>query len=177
MGQVWAGLTLDRVSLLAAVLAAVALAAYYLLGERGLGSRDPFSLAAWSFGAAGVFWSLLLPWWTFPFDRLSGTVQVGSGGPPVMVGVLVAWVVVLGTVAPFGLVLLGLRLIGAPRTGLVGTAEPVMAGVIAWAVLGERLTPVQIVGAAVVMAGIVVAESARAPRSTAAAPVGEGQAP
>ena len=80
VGQVWAGLPLDRVGLLTAVLAAVALAAYYLLGERGLGSRDPVSLAAWSFGAAGVFWSLLLPWWTFPFDRLSGTVQVGPGG-------------------------------------------------------------------------------------------------
>jgi drug/metabolite transporter (DMT)-like permease len=177
VARVWAGLTLDGIGLITAALAAVSLAAYYMLGERGLGSRDPFSLATWSFGAAGLFWSLLLPWWTFPFDRLGGSVQVGGGGPHVVVGVLVGWVVVLGTVAPFGLVLVGLRLIGAARTGLVGTAEPVMAGLVAWVVLGERLAPVQLVGAAVVMAGIVVAESARAPRPSAAAPVAEGLAP
>jgi drug/metabolite transporter (DMT)-like permease len=177
VARVWAGLTLDGIGLLTAGLAAVSLATYYLLGERGLGSRDPFSLAAWSFGAAGLFWSLLLPWWTFPADRLGGSVQVGSDGPHVLVGVLVAWVIVLGTVAPFGLVLLGLRLIGAARTGLVGTVEPVLAGFIAWVVLGERLAPVQVLGAAVVMAGIVVAESARAPRPTAAAPVAAGLAP
>lgn len=177
VAQVWAGLTLDGLGLLTAGLAAVSLAAYYMLGEHGLGTRDPFSLAAWSFGAAGLFWSLLLPWWDFPMDRLAGSVQVGHGGPHVLIGVLVAWVVVLGTVAPFGLVLLGLRLIGAARTGLVGTAEPVMAGFIAWVVLGERLAPVQLVGGAVVMAGIIVAESARAPQPTAAPPVAEGLAP
>jgi drug/metabolite transporter (DMT)-like permease len=163
VARVWAGLTLDGIGLLAAGLAAVSLATYYLLGEQGLGSRDPFSLAAWSFGAAAVFWSVLLPWWSFPLDRLGGTVQVGPDGPEVLVGLLVAWVVVLGTVAPFGLVLLGLRLIGAARSGLVGTAEPVLAGLIAWAVLGERLESVQLLGAGVVMAGIVVAESARLP--------------
>lgn len=177
VARVWDGLTLDGLGLITAALAAVALAAYYLLGERGLGSRDPFSLATWSFGAAGLFWSLLLPWWTFPFDRLAGTVRIGDGGPHVLVGALVAWVVLLGTVAPFALVLLGLRLIGAARTGLVGTAEPVMAGFVAWLVLGEKLSAVQIAGAAVVMAGIIVAESARAPEPTAAAPVAEGLAP
>jgi drug/metabolite transporter (DMT)-like permease len=177
VARVWAGLTLDVIGLLTAAGAAVALAAYYMLGERGLGSRDPFSLATWSFGAAGLFWSLLLPWWSFPFDRLSGTVVVGHAGPHVLVGLLVAWVVLLGTVVPFGLVLMGLRLIGAARTGLVGTAEPVIAGLVAWFVLGERLSPVQLGGAAVVMAGILVAESARAPRLTAAAPVAEGLAP
>lgn len=169
VARVWAGLTLDGIGVLTAGLAAVSLAAYYLLGEHGLGSRDPFSLAAWSFGAAGAFWSLLLPWWTFPFERLASSTSIGSGGPHVPVGLLVAWVVVLGTVAPFSLVLVSLRLIGAARTGLLGTAEPVIAGLIAWVVLDERLTVVQLLGAAVVMSGILVAESARPPRRASAA--------
>ncbi|HET9657223.1 MAG TPA: EamA family transporter [Kineosporiaceae bacterium] len=177
VARVWAGLTLNGLALAAAIGAAVALAAYYLLGEQGLDRRDPISLAAWSFTAAGLFWSLLLPWWSFPFDRLTGTAQVGDGGPQVLIGLLVAWVVVLGTVAPFGLVLMGLHRIGAARTGLVGTAEPVVAGLVAWLVIGERLSTVQIAGAAVVMAGIVVAESARAPHPSATSPVPEGLAP
>jgi drug/metabolite transporter (DMT)-like permease len=76
--------------------------------------------------------------------------------------VLVSWVVVLGTVAPFGLVLAGLGRIGATRTGLVGTTEPPLAGVVAWSVLGETLSPAQVIGAVVVLAGIVLAETARA---------------
>jgi drug/metabolite transporter (DMT)-like permease len=165
VARVWAGLTLDGVGLLAASLAAVALAAYYLLGERGLGTRDAVSLAAWSFAAAGLFWSLLLPWWSFPFDRLGVAVPIGAGGPQVSIGALVVWVVLLGTVAPFGLALLGLQRIGATRVGLVGTAEPPLAGLVAWGVIGETLDAVQVVGAVVVLSGIVLAETARRPRA------------
>ena len=43
-----------------------------------------------------------------------------------------------------------------------------LAGVVAWLVLGETLSGVQVVGAAVVLSGIVLAETARAPH---AAPV------
>ncbi len=175
VARVWSGLTLDGIGLLAAGLAAVSLAAYYLLGERGLGSRDPFSLATWSFTAAALLWTVLLPWWRFPFGRLADSAQIAGLHLPV--GVLVGWVVLLGTVAPFGLVLTGLRLIGAARTGLLGTAEPVIAGLVAWLVLGERLTAIQVAGATIVMCGILLAESARQPHPSATAPVPEGLAP
>jgi drug/metabolite transporter (DMT)-like permease len=159
VARVWAGLTLDVGGLAFSVLAAVALAVYYLLGQHGLGSRDALSLAAWSFTAAAVFWSLLLPWWRFPFDRLGTPVTLGGAVLPAWV--LVAWVVLLGTVAPFGLALAGLGRIGATRAGLVGTTEPPLAGVVAWVVLGETLAGIQLIGAAVVLAGIVLAETAR----------------
>jgi drug/metabolite transporter (DMT)-like permease len=163
VAQVWSGLTLDGVGVLCSGLAAVALAAYYLLGERGLGSRDARSLAAWSFGAAAAFWSLLLPWWTFPFDRLTTAVTLGRTGLELPAGVLVGWVVVLGTVAPFALVLGCIRRIGATRVGLIGTTEPPLAGLVAWLALGETLGAVQLIGAAVVLAGILLAETSRAP--------------
>ena len=157
--EVWRGLALDSVGLLAASLAAVSLAAYYLLGERGLGRRDPISLAAWTFGAAGLFWSALLPWWSFPFGVLADTVELHGLDLPVWV--LLAWIVVLGTVAPFWLMFFALGRIGAPRAGLFGTAEPVLAGVVAWIAIGEVLSPVQLAGAAVVFAGILLAVTAR----------------
>jgi drug/metabolite transporter (DMT)-like permease len=165
VAQVWTGMTLDRVGVLAAAAAAVSLAAYYLLGEHGLGRRDPFSLSAWSFAAAGAFWSLLLPWWSFPFGLLDDVVPIAGTRAPIWV--LVGWVVLLGTVAPFGLSLFGLSRIGATRTGLIGTAEPVLAGLVAWIVLGELLTGWQITGAVVVLTGIVLAETARRPAAPA----------
>ena len=161
VAQVWAGLTLDGVGLLCSVLAALALTAYYLLGERGLARRDPLSLAAWSFAAAAAFWAVLLPWWTFPFHRLATVIEVGRTGLSLPAGVLVIWVVVLGTVVPFALVLGCIVRIGAARVGLIGTTEPPVAGVVAWLALGETLGLVQVIGALVVLAGIVLAETAR----------------
>jgi len=176
VARVWAGLTLDTLGLVFSVLAAGSLAAYYLMGERGLGTRDPVSLAAWSFTAAAAFWAVLLPWWQYPFARLGVQVTVGGGGMlparQVPAWVLVTWVVLLGTVAPFGLVLAGLTRVGATRAGLIGTTEPPLAGVVAWLVLGETLTIAQVLGALVVLAGIVLAETSRAPSLVGVPPGG-----
>jgi len=168
VAQVWSGLTLDGVGLVFAGTAAVSLAGYYLMGERGLDGRDPISLATWSFTAASVFWAVLLPWWRYPSGRLGARAAIGGGLVPagsVPVWALVAWIVLLGTVAPFGLAFAGLRRIGATRSGLVGTAEPPLAGLVAWAVLGETLSPVQLLGSGVVLAGILLAETARTPHA------------
>ena len=81
---------------------------------------------------------------------------------------LVGWVITLGTVVPFTLTLMALGALGATRTGLVATTEPVFAGIVAWIVLGESLDPVQLFGAAVIMAGILLAETSRRPRTAAA---------
>jgi drug/metabolite transporter (DMT)-like permease len=162
VARVWAGLTVDGLGLVAAFAAAGALAAYYLLGEHGMARWDPVPLAALSFSAAAVFWAVTLPWWTFPFGRLA--VPVAVLDVPVPTWVLVVWVIVLGSVVPWVLVLRGLRAIGAARAGLVGTLEPVVAAAVAWVVLGEGLSAVQILGGAVVVAGIVLAETARTAR-------------
>ena len=163
VGEVWQGLRLDGLGVLAGLGAAVSLAAYYLTSERGLGRRDPLSLAAWTFTAAAVFWSVLQPWWTFPWGDLAREVAVPGPLPEAVVPawVLVGWVVVLGTVVPYGLILLALGSLGSARTGLLGMAEPVLAGAVAWVVLGEALSGVQLVGAVVVLTGILLAETAR----------------
>jgi drug/metabolite transporter (DMT)-like permease len=40
----------------------------------------------------------------------------------------------------------------------VGMTEPIFATAIAWLVLGEALSPIQIVGAAIVLGSVLVAE-------------------
>jgi drug/metabolite transporter (DMT)-like permease len=55
-------------------------------------------------------------------------------------------------------------------------AEPVLAGAVAWVVLGEALSAVQLAGAAVVLTGILLAETARQVHP-AVEPVPEGVVP
>jgi drug/metabolite transporter (DMT)-like permease len=182
VSEAWAGLTLDGIGVLAALAAAVALATYYLMGERGLGSRDALSLSAWTFGFSGLLWSLVQPWWSFPVPLLAMDVALPGplAGTTVPLWLLAAVIVVLGTVAPFLLVLAAIGHIGATRVGLIGMSEPVGAGLVAWIVLEEVLSGPQLVGGAVVLVGIVLAETARRrPPSPgeAAPPLPEGVAP
>jgi drug/metabolite transporter (DMT)-like permease len=74
---------------------------------------------------------------------------------------LVLWVIVLGSIVPFSLIVGGLRHVSATRVGIAAMLEPVVATVVAWAWLQESLSPVQLAGAVVVLAGILVAQTAR----------------
>lgn len=179
VAQVWDGLVLDGLGVLAGLAAAAALAAYYLTGERGLGNRDTLSLAAFTFTAAALFWSLLQPWWSYPWSTLDEVVDLPGplDGTTAPLWLLVGWVVLLGTVLPYALVLLALGRLGSARTGLVGMAEPVLAGLVAWVVLSEELSAVQLVGGAVVLAGIVLAETARHRGTGSPGQLPEGLAP
>lgn len=167
VAQVWQGWTLDALGVASGLGLAVALAVYWLLGERGQQHRDPVSLTMWGFTFATITWSVIAPWWTFPWSVLAEpTEPFVDGWPALPVWSLMAWGVVLGTIAPFLLVLGSLRRIGAQRAGIVGTTEPLWAGIIALALLGETFTPVQGIGGLVVLAGVIVAETTRTPAIT-----------
>jgi len=167
VAQVWQGLTLDPIGLLSGLAVAGCLALYWLLGEAGQRRRDPVSLTMWGFILATATWSVLAPWWSFPWTQLTvDTVPTSTGFPALPTWAVMVWVILLGTVIPFLLVLGSLRRIGAERSGVVATTEPLWAGAIAVVMLGESLTVVQILGALIVIAGIIAAETARAPAST-----------
>jgi drug/metabolite transporter (DMT)-like permease len=161
VAQVWQGLTLDLIGIVAGLGAAVALALYYIEGEKLVAERDPVSLTMWGFGFAAAFWALILPWWNFPWDTLSFSESFGGFGPALPGWAYATYMVVLGTVVPFALVLQSLRHLRATQASVVGMTEPVIASAIAWVFLGEVLAPVQIVGGAVVLVGIVLAETSR----------------
>jgi drug/metabolite transporter (DMT)-like permease len=54
-----------------------------------------------------------------------------------------------------------LRYISPARATIAATAEPVLAGLVAWAWLREDLGPAQIAGGSLVLAGILLAQTAR----------------
>jgi drug/metabolite transporter (DMT)-like permease len=77
------------------------------------------------------------------------------------VWLLALWTVVLGTIAPFGLTIAALRHLAATRVGIAMTFEPVAASLLAWVWLDETFAGAQIVGALVVLAAILLAQTAR----------------
>jgi drug/metabolite transporter (DMT)-like permease len=161
VAQIWHGLTLDGVGVAAGLLAAVALAIYYLMGERLVGHRDPISVVCFGLGFASLAWAIVLPWWSFPTDAMRISVELPHGLFTVPVGALALWGIVFGTIVPFSLSIGALKHLPATTVGIVATFEPVAAAVIAWVWLGERLDAVQVAGGIVVLIGILLAETSR----------------
>jgi drug/metabolite transporter (DMT)-like permease len=162
VAQVWqGGGSLDPLGVAAGLVAALCLAAYYLLGERGTAVRDPVTLTAWSFVAAAVFWAAAAPWWQFDVGVLGRSVPVSLGSLELPVWALVGWIVVLGAGVPFWLSLAALRHLPPTTAGIVATVEPVLASIVAWLWVEQVLTGWQIAGGAVVLTGIVLAQTAR----------------
>jgi drug/metabolite transporter (DMT)-like permease len=165
VAEVWRGATLDALGVAAALGAALSLALYLVLGERIVGERDPVSLTCLAFGFAALFWTVVRPWWGFPSGTLSAQVSLLGHLASVMVPMwlLALWLVVLGTIVPFILSIGALRHLRATQVGVVGMVEPVAAAVVAYWWLGEELGAAQVVGGAVVLVGVVLAETARRP--------------
>lgn len=160
--QIWQGLSLDLIGFLAGLGTACGLALYWMLGEAGQRERDALSLTMWGFVFSTLAWSILQPWWGYPWSVLGRAADpILPGTPSLPVWVLMTWGIVMGTVVPFLLVLGALRRLGAQRAGIVGTSEPIWAAVIAVFTLGESISTIQAVGGLVVIAGIVLAETAR----------------
>ncbi|GAA3059310.1 EamA family transporter [Actinokineospora globicatena] len=164
--QVWAAATIDGLGVLFGLLAAITLAARFLLAERGLRTHDPLVLAAWGscLGAVAlVMAGVAAP---FPWPVLATT----TGGVPV-------WVLVLhvGLVGMAGAILLGViaqRSIPSTAASLIAALEIVIGGLLAAVLLDERLSGVQWLGSAAMLVGIVLAQVAMARREPGASGLG-----
>jgi drug/metabolite transporter (DMT)-like permease len=161
--ELWNGLTLDRLGVAAALGSATTFAVYVLSAERAVTRRDPVSLVCYGFLLAAVFWAVLQPWTSFPFDRVDESVSLLGRLDDVSLPVwlLLTCMIVLGTIVPFALLAASLRHIAASRAAITAMFEPVAATVVAYAWLGESLTAYQLLGALVVLTAILLAQTAR----------------
>ena len=156
--EFWAGSDLDGIGVGASLAAATSYALYLLLAERELERRDAISLTAYGFLFASLFWAVVQPWWSFPTGVFD---DAAAGAWDLPVWSLMTWMVVLGTIVPFGLLVSSLRFIPATRAAITAMIEPVAATVVAWLWLGEALVALQLAGGALVLVGIVLAQTAR----------------
>ncbi|WP_035304866.1 EamA family transporter [Actinokineospora inagensis] len=162
VAQVWSGLRIDTIGLVAGLAAALCSAGYYLIGERGAGEQHPIGMVTWGMavGAIGLF--VAAPPWNLPVDRLTATTAFGDHQYPVWV--LLITVAALSTAVAYTLSTASLRDLPSTVVSVLALSEPVVATLLAWLMLGEVLDPTQIVGMVVLLGGALLVQlAARAP--------------
>jgi drug/metabolite transporter (DMT)-like permease len=147
----------NLIGILTGVLAGLSYAVYSLMGrsasQRGL---NPWTTLLYTFAFATLFLLLinLLP---------GGSVPGAAAQPGDLLWLgnsLLAWTILIvlaagPTVLGFGAINVSLTLLPSSVANLVLTSEPVFTALIAFTLLGERLTPVQIAGSLVILSGVV----------------------
>jgi len=160
--NIWGGFTLDTIGFIAAALAAISLAVYFVTGEKLVAKRSPLAVVTLAFGASVIFWAVLEPWWKFEPAILNGQTTLFTDSTSTLpTWSLMAWMIVMGTIAPFFLSFVALRHLKARTVAIVGTLEPVTASAIAFVLLNESLLAIQLLGGAAVLIGVVLAETAK----------------
>ena len=164
VSQIWSGSTLHPLGVAVAFADAFALAYYFITAERLTQTRTSLSLMTWGMGVAAIFWAIILPWWSFPFEYLTDSYSLSGNLSEYNAPgwALLLWIVIIGTVIPYLLTVTGIRELSAGTSSVIGMIEPIFAGVIAWIILNEALSGVQLIGCAVVLLGIYLADKAKA---------------
>ena len=164
VSQIWSSSSLSPIGVLAALADAIALSYYFLTADRLTQTRTSLSLMTWGIGVAAIFWTIILPWWNFPFEYLTKSFSLSGNlsdySAPCWV--LILWIIIVGTVIPYLLTVTGIRELSAGTSSVIGMIEPIFAGVIAWILLNEALSGIQLIGCVVVLFGIYLADKARA---------------
>ncbi|PWV84845.1 Threonine/homoserine efflux transporter RhtA [Prauserella marina] len=150
------GLRLDAIGLLAGVGAALCSAAYFLLGEHGVGSLHPLTMVTWGMLVGAVAVCVVAPPWTWPAELLTVPAEFGPWRPPVWT--LLAAVALFATVFAYLAGINALRHLPAPVASVLALCEPLIATAAAWLLLNEALSPVQIAGAVVLLGGALVVQ-------------------
>jgi drug/metabolite transporter (DMT)-like permease len=157
--------TLDAVGVAAAFGAMLTFAIYIVGSERAGERHEPATTLFWVFGFATLFWALVTPWWSFPWEALGSARSL----------LLAACLVVGGTLVPFLCIVAALRHLPAPRVAVVATLEPVLATIFAWIAHDEALAVVQIAGGVAVLTAVGWVQSRRPDLEAEAAPRRRGK--
>jgi drug/metabolite transporter (DMT)-like permease len=126
-------------------VSAIGFAAYALFGEKVMQRYSPWTVVFYALLFAAVTWHLLYT----PFNYLYTPYDLVQWA-----GLL--YVVVMGTIMPFGLYFVGVNYIRSTRATIAATLEPIAAGFMAYFALGEKLEPLQLLGAALIIGAIVL---------------------
>ena len=161
--EIWSGLKLDGIGVIAAFIDAIFLAYYFVRLEATVKIRDGLSLLVYVFGFAALALAIVQPLWSFPTEIFTAQLSLEelSPGNYIVGWQLIGILIVFGSITPYLFITYGVKQIPASQASVIAMLEPVIAGGIAWIVLSEALTPLQILGGATVLVGIYLTERAR----------------
>ena len=156
VAQVWDGLALDTVGVLAGLATAACSATYFLLGERSVAASDPVGITTWGLviGAAAV--TAVAPVWSLPGAVVFGDATFGPWHPPAWV--LLLAVALVATVVAYLAGMAALRHLPSAVVSVLSLIEPVTATALAWALLGQALSVTQVIGGVVLLSGALIVQ-------------------
>ena len=140
-------LRLDSYGLIAALLASFSFAFYNVGGHRILARYDRWRVLTWTLASASVFWLVVNPPW-----RVVAAHYTPAQWEFLFVFSMIS---VLGS---FSLYFLGLQYLEPTRAIIASCLEPVFSILLAAALLGESMRPVQTVGVVLVLSAIVIVQ-------------------
>lgn len=145
-GNASTGMAVTIPGLVSGLASAAAFAFYTIYGKSGLSKYSPWTMLVWGMGVGALAWAFYrLPWDTF----------LSYGGSDWLYFIYIA---VFATIIPFGLYFKGLHHLSPVVTGITSTMEPVLAGILAFFILGEVLTGLQVLGCTLIIAAVVLVQ-------------------
>ncbi len=138
---------LDSYGFFAAVLASFSFAFYNVGGHRVLARHDRWRVLVWTLASATVFWLFVNPPW-----KVVATHYAPAQWAFLFVFSMIS---VLGS---FSLYFLGLQYLEPTRAIIASCLEPVFSILLAAALLGEGVRPIQTVGIVLVLSAIVIVQ-------------------
>lgn len=161
----------DGLGFVFASLAAVGCAIYYVIAARPSDGLPPVAFAAAGLVLGALVLGLVGLAGLVPFTAEFGSVALLGASTPWWVPLAI--VAVVSTAVAYVASIAASEMLGSRLMSFVGLLEVVFASVFAWIVLGEALTPLQLLGGALILAGIAFVRSEKA----ADAPLEAGSTP
>ncbi|WP_448004118.1 EamA family transporter [Agromyces bauzanensis] len=149
-----AGGALDPFGVVIAGVAMLGVAVYYVLGERDDLGVPPIALAAAGLLIGAVVLGIAALTGLVPFEAAFIDVDFLGGTAPWWVPVLM--VAAISTAFAYVAGIQAIRLLGTRLSSFLGLSEVIFAAVVAWALLGEAIGPVQSIGGLLILGGIVL---------------------
>ena len=138
---------LDAYGFLAAFLASFSFAFYNVGGHRILARYDRWRVLFWTLTSAVAFWLIVNPPW-----KIAAAHYAAAEWAFLFVFSM------LSVLGPFSLYFLGLQYLEPTRAIIASCLEPVFSILLAAALLGELMRPIQSLGIVLVLAAIVIVQ-------------------
>lgn len=143
---------LDPVGVLLAAVAMIGVATYYLMGDRT--DLPPIALIAAGFVVGAVELWIVAATGLLPVAATFGSVPFVGAQAPWWVPMLA--VALVSTALAYVAGIAAIVRLGSRLASFLGLTEVLFAGAIGWVLLGEALGALQLIGGALILAGIVL---------------------